>query len=92
MIKSKADKHREAGTLEAFRARQAASRAGTARHQERVCTEANDERRPDAEMRAILQAVVDFAIEQGVEAAIFLRSWREGDVSEWPEFDETRYF
>ncbi|WP_137917161.1 hypothetical protein [Hydrogenophaga sp. 2FB] len=29
---------------------------------------------------------IDFAIEQGVEAATFLRSWREGDTSEWPEF------
>jgi hypothetical protein len=91
-MKSKADKHREAGTLEAFRARQAASRAGTARYQERLRTEANDERRGDAEMRAVLQAVVDFAIEQGAEAAAFLRSWREGDTSDWPEFDEMRYW
>ena len=33
-MKTKADKHREAGTLDAFRARQAASRASTARYQE----------------------------------------------------------
>jgi hypothetical protein len=29
---------------------------------------------------------IDFAIEQGTEAAIFLRSWREGDTSEWYDF------
>jgi len=38
-MKSKADKHREAGTLEQFRARQAASRAGAARYQERKRSE-----------------------------------------------------
>lgn len=32
-MKTKADKHREAGTLDRFRARQAASRAGTAKYQ-----------------------------------------------------------
>lgn len=35
-MKTKADKHRDKGTLAEFRARQAASRAGTARHQERM--------------------------------------------------------
>ncbi len=40
-MKSKADKHREAGTLDAFRARQAASRAGTARYQERAAEAAS---------------------------------------------------
>jgi hypothetical protein len=35
-MKTKADKHREAGTLDAFRARQAASRAGTARWQQQL--------------------------------------------------------
>lgn len=33
-------------------------------------------------------ATIDFAIEQGSEAALFLRHWREGDTEEWPEFDD----
>lgn len=32
---------------------------------------------------------IDFAIEQGIEAAVFLRNWREGDTSEWPEFHQS---
>lgn len=32
-------------------------------------------------------AAIDFAIEQGREAALFLSNWREGDTAEWPEFD-----
>ena len=31
-------------------------------------------------------AAIDFAIEQGAEGAEFLRCWREGDTSDWPEF------
>lgn len=41
---------------------------------------------PDA--AAEFNRAIDFAIEQGSEAASFLRSWREGDVSEWPEFPQ----
>jgi len=41
-MKTKADKHREAGTLDAFRRRQAASRAGTRRYQERMAKEAEE--------------------------------------------------
>jgi hypothetical protein len=32
-------------------------------------------------------AAIDFAINQGTEAGEFLRAWREGDTSEWPEFE-----
>ena len=32
-------------------------------------------------------AAIDFAIEEGSGAAVFLRCWREGDTSEWPEFE-----
>lgn len=29
---------------------------------------------------------IEFAISEGIGAADFLRAWREGDTSEWPEF------
>ena len=32
-------------------------------------------------------AAINFAIDQGIEAAVFLAAWREGDTVEWPEFD-----
>jgi len=35
---------------------------------------------------AQFNAAINFAIEQGIEAATFLTAWREGDMSEWPEF------
>lgn len=38
-MKTKVEKHREAGTLDQLRARQAASRAGTARYQARLVAE-----------------------------------------------------
>lgn len=42
---------------------------------------------PDVEkLRAEYNRVIEFAIEQGPEADTFLRSWSEGDTSEWPEF------
>lgn len=31
-------------------------------------------------------AAIDFAINQGTDAGVFLEDWREGDTSEWPEF------
>lgn len=42
---------------------------------------------PVAEVSAQFNSAIDFAILQGSEAAVFLRSWREGDTTEWPEFD-----
>ena len=36
-----------------------------------------------------LQAIA-FAIEQDLDAAAFLTDWSEGDVSEWPEYQEFR--
>ena len=30
---------------------------------------------------------IDFAITQGIGAAVFLDAWRHGDTSEWPEFE-----
>jgi hypothetical protein len=42
---------------------------------------------PLTDVYAQFNAAIDFAIEQRTEAAVFLRAWREGDTSEWPEFD-----
>lgn len=45
--------------------------------------------RLDAEVKnagAAFNAAINFAIEQGTEAAVFLNSWREGDTHEWPQF------
>lgn len=39
-----------------------------------------------AAQRRQFNAAIDFAVEQGIEADSFLRAWREGDTSEWPEF------
>ncbi len=47
----------------------------------------------DAQARAIkaqFNAALDFAIAQGLEAATFLAAWREGDTSEWPEFENSQ--
>ena len=33
-------------------------------------------------------AAINFAIDQGIEAAVFLNAWREGDTAEWLEFDD----
>ena len=33
-------------------------------------------------------AAINFAIDQGIEAAVFLKAWREGDTAEWLEFDD----
>jgi hypothetical protein len=38
---------------------------------------------------AEFNAAINFAIDQASEAANFLRCWREGDTSEWPEFIST---
>ncbi len=38
-------------------------------------------------IKAQFNAAIDFAIGQGLEAATFLGAWREGDTSEWPEFE-----
>lgn len=35
----------------------------------------------------IFNAAINFAIGQGSEASEFLRAWREGDTSEWPDFE-----
>jgi hypothetical protein len=35
----------------------------------------------------IFNAAINFAIGQGSEASKFLRAWREGDTSEWPDFE-----
>lgn len=73
-MKTKADKHREAGTLDQFRARQAASRADTLRYQQRMVD------------RSMLPSPIDAiqrAIELGAEAANYLRDWSDGDVSQW---------
>lgn len=37
-------------------------------------------------MRAQFMAAINFAITQGIGAEDFLRSWIEGDVSDWPDF------
>ena len=42
---------------------------------------------PLTDVYAQFNAAIDFAIEQRTEAAVFLSAWREGDTSEWPEFD-----
>jgi hypothetical protein len=34
---------------------------------------------------------IDFAIEEGCGGAVFLRCWREGDTSDWPEFQSRIY-
>lgn len=60
-MKSKADKHREAGTLDAFRARQRASRASTVAYQQRMRDappEPIDEDRLIIEM-AMIQTLLD---------------------------------
>lgn len=38
-------------------------------------------------MQKAFNKAIDFAIEEGSGAAVFLRCWREGDTSEWPEFE-----
>lgn len=57
-MQTKADKHRAAGTLTQFRARQAASRAGTARYRERALAE---HERVLAERRESAAALEDMA-------------------------------
>jgi hypothetical protein len=56
-------------------------------------TLANYEKTPENQMlhgqNVAFNSAIDFAIEQGSQAAVFLRSWREGDTSEWPEFSAT---
>ena len=42
---------------------------------------------PLTDVYAQFNVAIDFAIEQRTEAAVFLRAWREGDISEWPEFN-----
>jgi hypothetical protein len=74
-MKTKADKHREAGTLAQFRARQAASREGTARYQQRMVGLPLLPSPTDAIQRAI---------ELGADAANYLRDWQDGDTSQWP--------
>lgn len=34
---------------------------------------------------------IDFAITQGIDAAVFLDAWRHGDTSEWPEFEPSKF-
>lgn len=36
--------------------------------------------------QAEFNRAIDFAIKEGIGAAIFLDAWRRGDTSEWPEF------
>ncbi len=36
--------------------------------------------------QAEFNQAIDFAIKEGVGAAVFLDAWRHGDTSEWPEF------
>ena len=36
--------------------------------------------------QAEFNRAIDFAIKEGIGAAIFLDAWRHGDTSEWPEF------
>lgn len=43
--------------------------------------------REGGELGTPLQAI-EFAIIQSVEADTFLRSWSEGDISEWPDYAE----
>lgn len=38
------------------------------------------------QMQAEFNRAINFAIGQGIGAEDFLRAWREGDTSEWPEF------
>ena len=45
-------------------------------------------REPLTDTNRQFNAAIDFAIEQGREAALFLSHWREGDTAEWPEFNE----
>ena len=37
-------------------------------------------------VKAEFNGAIDFAIREGIGAAIFLEAWRHGDTSEWPEF------
>lgn len=57
MLKTRADKHREAGTLDQFRARQAASRASEDRRRERVRAEPPKTTQDD--LAALLREVLD---------------------------------
>ena len=41
---------------------------------------------PAVDERAQFNAAIDFAIQQGTDADVFLNAWRHGDTSEWPEF------
>jgi FAD/FMN-containing dehydrogenase len=43
-----------------------------------------------AKLRSEFNAVINFAIDQGIDAAEFLRAWREGNAEQWPEFDTAR--
>lgn len=36
--------------------------------------------------QAEFNRAIDFAIKEGIGAAVFLDAWRHGDTSEWPEF------
>ena len=36
--------------------------------------------------QAEFNQAIDFAIKEGIGAAVFLDAWRHGDTSEWPEF------
>lgn len=41
----------------------------------------------DESAQAEFNRAIDFAIKEGIGAAIFLDAWRHGDTSEWPEFE-----
>lgn len=42
------------------------------------------------QIQAEFNRAINFAIEQGIDADDFLRAWREGDLSEYPEYQTTQ--
>lgn len=42
-------------------------------------------------VKADFNRAINFAITQGIDAAVFLDAWRHGDTSEWPEYPATSH-
>lgn len=65
--------------------------AGLIRARRAARRPAGAEKKPAAQeavmaVKAEFNRAINFAITQGIGAAVFLDAWRHGDTSEWPEF------
>jgi hypothetical protein len=44
----------------------------------------------ESALQATFNAAIDFTLDHEHGGMTFLRAWREGDTSEWPEFTEAK--